>query len=169
MKKVNDICEKCGSKISFPADVITCDNCGKTYHRWCWKSVTNCKACGVVNKDYDVEWANRLDKVNNKNEEKSYATTGNGDSGMFSNIGEKLKGWARAYFVISVVVAVIAVIATFIIDLFLFPAIVGVAIGVVLSAWIVSLILYAFGEFVANSKESKIIQREILEELRKEK
>lgn len=166
---MNDICEKCGSEISFPPNAITCDNCGKTYHHWCWKSVTNCKACGADNKDFDIELAKRLDRTNNEKSENSNHIVDDKDTGMFSNIGEKLKGWARAYFVISVVIAIIAVIATFIIDLFLFPAIVGVAIGIVLSAWIMSLILYAFGELVANSKESKIIQREILEELKKEK
>lgn len=167
----NPVCEKCKNEIS-PIDVVSCPNCDKKYHSSCWMSVPNCIGCGTFNKDYMKEKINKATvniNTNVKDRSASNEKVVAMDSGMFSNIGEKLKGWARAYFVISVVIAIIAVIATFIIDLFLFPTIVGVAIGIVLSAWIMSLILYAFGELVANSKESKIIQREILEELKKEK
>ena len=88
---------------------------------------------------------------------------------MFANVGEKLKGWAKANFVLGVICGIIAAIAMMSIDdEFIIP---GLTAGImeIAAAWAFSLILYAFGELVSNSKESKKLQQKILEELKNKK
>ena len=98
------------------------------------------------------------DKVND--------TLNNEETGMFASVGDKLKKWAKANVVLGVIYGiVIAIVAVVIDDEFIFAGI-GVGIVEILAAWAFSLILYAFGELVGNSKESKKIQQEILNELK---
>ena len=93
-------------------------------------------------------------------------TLHNEDTGVFANVGEKLKSWAKINFVLGVVLGVVIAIATIAIDEEFFLVGIGAGVMEILVAWAFSLVLYAFGELVANSKESKKIQQEILDELR---
>lgn len=96
-------------------------------------------------------------------------TLNNEETGMFANVGEKLKGWAKANFVLGVIFGIITAIAMMVIgEEFIIP---GILSGVmeIAAAWAFSLILYAFGEVVSNSKESKKLQQQILDELKNKK
>ena len=101
------------------------------------------------------------DKVND--------TLNNEETGMFANVGDKLKKWAKTSFVFGVIIGIVIAIVTIVVDEDMFLAGIGAGIMEIAGAWAFSLILYAFGEMVSNSKENNIIQREILEELRKNK
>jgi hypothetical protein len=185
-------CPYCSTKVKNTDEQVNCPSCGTLYHYTCWKHFTEkCANCGLENDDYKeakrkaeerkVEEC-KLQQEQSQEETESVEENipnvvnniknkiNNEETGMFANIGDKLKGWAKASFVLGIVLGIIIAIATFFIgadDLF----IAGIGAGVIefAGAWAFSLILYAFGELVANSKESKRIQQEILNELRKNK
>ncbi len=75
---------------------------------------------------------------------------------MYDNIGEKIKGLAKAVFIIEAIAAVIAGIALVAIDedLILF-GVLTLILGPVV-AWVSSWLLYGFGELIAtNTKISR--------------
>lgn len=82
--------------------------------------------------------------------------------GIFSNPGRRIKGWAKALFVIGIVAAVISFIAMVAMDDDLFLAGLLTAGISVFAAFISSLFLYAFGELVESSQENRDINRQIL-------
>ena len=91
---------------------------------------------------------------------------------MFNNIGEKIKKLAKFLFLLIIALYVLIGICMaislgvqddgnlgLIVGVVLFPVIVGVGI---LVAWLNTIILYAFGELVDNSKKSVVLQHEII-------
>ena len=182
-------CSRCKVRI-FPSDkIVKCNDCGAVYHSRCWINYTEkCVVCGEDNNNFSNEkiqayknavdekatqeaktaenYTNTTVKYVNKNTD---YTLHSEKTGMFSNVGEKLKSWAKTHFIISVVLAVITFIMTWIIDDGYF--LVGLIAGLteIFVAWAFALILYAFGELVQNSKESKDIQQKILDELKDKK
>ena len=93
-------------------------------------------------------------------------TLNNEETGMFSDVGGKIKSLAKACFVIGIISAVVTAIILIGDDDYFLLAIVAGLLEIAAS-WAFSLILYALGELVSNSKESKNSQQEILNELRK--
>ena len=175
-------CMYCGDKITnFDIKdnfVVACPNCKKLYHKACWNLVKICGECGYenVSNSNDTSIDDSIQQETKTAEENtSYSqintnyTLNKEDTGLFADVGEKLKSWAKTNCAIGVILAVLAAISIMVIDEDLF--IMGLIVGVVgsVSAWAFSLILYAFGELVSNSKESKKIQREILNELKNKK
>lgn len=73
------------------------------------------------------------------------------EEGLYSNIGSKIKGWAKGIFVIeaifSIIIAIVLMAAG---DLGLFLGLVFIIIGP-LTAWISSWLLYAMGELVEKT------------------
>lgn len=185
-------CPRCEDKIRNGESYVECPNCKQRYHTWCWGFMKTCKNCGYENPNnlYNEEARNHQEKnqqdINLQSSPegteqpiKAYVTLNDNyvkgnvnshinyeETGMFANVGEKLKTWAKVTAVFGVISGIITVIAMLIIDEYMLLA--GVVAGVieVVSAWAMALILYAFGELVANSKESKNIQQQILDELR---
>lgn len=153
---MNHICEKCKGEITYANDVVCCPKCGKTYHKWCWKSITNCVCCGALNKDYDEELSKRLDN----------ASKNDGDSGMFSNIGEKLKGLATVITVVGIVVGIIVffVNATMDEDM-VFPGLL-LGAGIALASWVSSFALYGFGALITSTQNTERLTREMLKEIK---
>ena len=82
--------------------------------------------------------------------------------GIFSNPGRRIKGCAKALFVVEIIIAVIGGIAMIASDddMFLL-ALLTVAIGIA-AGFVTALFLYAFGELVESSQENRDINRQIL-------
>ena len=179
-------CPRCGEKIGKNDIVVECCSCKKQYHKWCWGFVEKCTICGLENEDYRItkgkaeEGENRT--TTEKSQTKEYISAratyvrenvnnqlNNEETGLFANIGEKIKAWAKRVFIIGVIFGIITFFGMFISDDNLFIPALGAGIGIALTSWTIALLLYAFGELVHNSTESKKIQQEILEELRKKK
>ena len=85
----------------------------------------------------------------------------------FNNIGEKIKGLAIAYFIISTIAQIIYGIYLW----FEFASGLGflLIIASPFLAWISSWTLYGFGQLVENSQKSAEMQEEILQELESER
>ena len=85
--------------------------------------------------------------------------------GIFSNPGRRIKGCAKALFVVEIIIAVIGGIAMIASDddMFLF-ALLTIAIGIA-AGFVTALFLYAFGELVESSQENRDINRQILHTL----
>lgn len=180
-------CSRCDETLYNDKKTAHCPKCGAGYHEYCWNFIYTCSNCGYV-KGNDIhvkrEFAQdgESQKANVQSGVKSNPHTtpiytnvsennylNNEEIGMFANVGEKLKSWAKTHFVISIVLAVLIVIITWgFNDNYFF---VGLIAGLteIFIAWAFSLILYAFGELVTNSKERKKIQQKILDELKKKK
>ena len=82
--------------------------------------------------------------------------------GIFSNPGRRIKGCAKALFVVEIMIAIIGGIAMIASDddMFLL-ALLTVAIGIA-AGFVTALFLYAFGELVESSQENRDINRQIL-------
>lgn len=162
------ICKKCKTEIS-PADLVSCPDCGRTYHSWCWESIPNCIGCGAFNKEYSKALADRLVKNNaNQNQrENSNEIIVNFDSGMFSNIGGKIETLATVVTVIGIIAGIITFILMAAIDedLFFSGLLTGGAIA--LFSWIGSFALYGFGALISSSQNTERVLREVLKEIRK--
>lgn len=186
-------CTHCEWKFKEGDMVIACPKCGALHHEKCWNTlIMNCSKCGAyttlglkyaksieeqhqqktagaqtppqpntTTSQINTEFQNFRNNVDN--------TFNNDETGMFSDIGERLKNWARTSFKFAIFLAIVTVIATLFIDAESIFIGIGAAIGLILSAWAFALLLYAFGELVSNSKESKKIQQEILNELKNKK
>ena len=190
-------CSRCKTRLFSSDKIVKCPDCGVLYHLRCWEKFTDkCVACGADNENFSDE---KIQAYKRAVEEKKFQelsekekevlnsqarqradamrlaqeninkTLNNEETGMFANVGEKLKGWAKANFVLGVIFGIITAIAMMSIDdEFIIP---GLTAGTmeIAAAWAFSLILYAFGELVSNSKESKKLQQKILEELKNKK
>ena len=187
-------CPKCKEKVRNGELITECPNCKTQYHTWCWNFIEKCSNCGFINincwqnQNVISEEDKRQQQEKQPKQEQpqqetktakeyvntavNYAQTNinntlnNEETGMFANVGEKLKSWAKANFVLGVIFGIITAIATIIIDDDLFLAAIVAGVMEIAASWAFSLILYAFGEVVSNSKESKEIQQRILDELR---
>ena len=153
-------CTLCSWVIEKDQEITCCPKCGSKYHSGCWSHLEKCYNCGAAT-------SNKLDAEHINNNIVNIAN--NKETGMFANIGEKLKDIARIITILGIVFGIITCIAFALIDeeMILVGIISGVGEAVV--AWISALIVYAFGELVQNSKESKKIQQEILNELKNKK
>ena len=181
-------CPRCKDRISTGDIIVECPNCKKQYHKWCWGFVEKCSDCGYENAEaINVSNINNNKQPNGTSQQEtktakdyintavSYAqeninnTIHSEEIGMFSNVGDKLKSWAKTHFITSVVLGVIIFITTctFGDDYILVGFLAGLT--EIFVAWAFALILYAFGELVQNSKESKDIQQKILDELKDKK
>lgn len=165
----NPVCEKCKNEIS-PIDVVSCPNCDKKYHSWCWMSVPNCIGCGTFNKDYMKEKINKATvniNTNVKDRSASNEKVVAMDSGMFSNIGGKMQGLAIIVTIIGIIAGIIVFISNIAIDeeLFFTGLLSGVAIALV--SWIGSFALYGFGALILSSQSTERLLREILKEIKK--
>ena len=180
-------CPYCKTKVKSSEQQVNCPSCGTLYHYGCWKYFTEkCAICGLENEDYKEAKRQAEERKLNKSQPqqetktaKEYVNTvvnynqininntlNNQETGMFANIGEKIKAWAKAITVIGIISGIITFFAMFLSDEDLFFAALLAGVGAAVTAYTTSLLLYAFGELVANSKESKNIQQQILDELR---
>ena len=180
-------CTLCTYKFKEDENIVVCETCGSKYHDSCWNRIVQCDKCGactplgtrVAEKQRQVEMQAQEEDTKKQETQANFSAgvhyvkdninnkLNNEETGMFANVGEKLKTWAKVTAVFGVISGIITVIAMLIIDEYMLLA--GVVAGVieVVSAWAMALILYAFGELVSNSKESKNIQQQILDELRR--
>ena len=183
-------CTHCERKIKENDNVVACPNCGALYHEKCWNTlVVNCSKCGAkaplgwkyahMIREQQAQQATyqpNTTPTQEKSEIKRIRedidnTLNNEETGMFANIGEKIKAWAKRTFVIGVILGIITFFGILIAleDAEMLFVAFGVGLGIVLTAWTTALLLYAFGELVHNSAESKKIQQEILNELKNKK
>jgi hypothetical protein len=176
-------CTQCERILKEDDELIVCNGCGLPYHANCWNRIYECRDCGCLTPNGIASRKKRIEQYQQDTKTAkehahtavNYAqgninnTLNSNETGMFANVGEKLKTWAKVTAVFGVISGIITVIAMLIIDEYMLLA--GVVAGVieVVSAWAMALILYAFGELVTNSKESKKIQQQILDELRNKK
>lgn len=168
------VCEKCKEPITHINDLVSCPECGKTYHRWCSLKISNCLGCGCFNKDFASSKVNsalpNTTITNTSGENKSnsvsvpYIST---DTGMFSNIGGKMQGLATAVTIIGIIAGIIAFISMAITDedLIFSGLLTGVAIAFV--SWIGSFALYGFGSLILSTQNTERIIREVLKEIKK--
>lgn len=187
-------CTHCEWKLKESDNVVACPNCGALYHEKCWNTlVVNCSKCGAYTA-LGVKYASVIETQKHHKEEQPTQqpkgnpstasmnnefqrirenvdnTLNNEQTGLFANIGEKIKAWAKRIFVVGVIFGIITFLAIAIDgDWDSVLAALGAGLGIVLTAWTTALLLYAFGELVHNSAESKKIQQQILEELRNKK
>lgn len=211
---MNHICKKCKGEITFANDMVCCPECGRTYHRWCWKSITNCIGCGAFNKEYAKELADRIAKNNFENgceickstvfqndavkcpdcgkvyhrhcslkvqncnvcgcpttefvKTENIACGANvvQDSGMFSNIGEKIKTLATVVTIIGIIVGAIIFISMASIDedMIFSGLLTGCAIA--LGSWIGSFALYGFGALISSTQNTERLTIELLKEVK---
>ena len=160
-------CALCSWVIEDNEKTISCQKCGSKYHAGCWSHMKKCYECGAPTSGEQAPEGENDDigYIFNKNAKGLHI----GEKGLFANIGEKLKDIARVITILGIVFGIITCVAFALIDeeMILVGIISGVGEAVV--AWISALIVYAFGELVQNSKESKKIQQEILNELKNKK
>ena len=72
---------------------------------------------------------------------------------MYGNIGGKIKGLAKAFFIVEAIVAVIAGIALMASDEnLIFFGVLSLILGPVV-AWVSSWLLYGFGELIDNTRD----------------
>ncbi len=164
------VCEKCKETISKESDLVSCPRCGKTYHRWCSLSISNCLCCDCS----AIEFSSGVTELVKNNattmdtneiiESTPYINT---DTGIFSNIGEKMKNLATFVTIIGVVVGIIVVIsmASMDEDLIYSGLLTGVAIALI--SWIGSFAIYGFGELISSSQKTERLLREVLKEIKK--
>lgn len=166
---MNHICKKCKSEISFANDIVSCPNCGRTYHKWCWKSVQNCVGCGAFNEEYSKELADRIANANTKStkSDASDEIIADMDSGMFSNIGGKMKTLATVVTIIGIIAGIITFISMASIDedLIFSGLLTGGAIALI--SWIGSFALYGFGALISSSQNTERLLSEVLKEMKK--
>lgn len=173
MKKINDlgsenmanpVCKKCKNEIS-PIDIVSCPDCGRTYHSWCWKSLTKCITCGRDNENYSKEFADGNFNPNQSNNSNEIIV--NLNSGMFSNIGGKIKTLATIVTIIGIIAGIITFISMASIDedLIFSGLLTGGAIALV--SWIGSFALYGFGALISSSQNTEKLIREVLKEMKK--
>ena len=162
-------CTLCSWVIEKDQEITCCPQCGSQYHSGCWSHLEKCYNCAVSISDKSGVEQKGDEVVHIIDEKETGLYSKKKETGMFSNIGEKLKSWARIITVLGIIIGIVMCVPFALIDeeMILIGALSGIIEAVV--AWICSLILYAFGELVQNSKESKEIQQEILEELRNKK
>ncbi len=167
------VCGKCQEPIEHINDIVTCSNCGKAYHRWCSLSISNCIDCGCSNINFvSGVTSNTTSSVATQstecnNSEQAYTHYINTETGIFSNIGEKMKTLATVVTVIGIIAGIIVFIGNIAIDgdLFFTGLLSGVAIAII--SWIGSFALYGFGTLVSSSQRTERILREILKEIKK--
>lgn len=187
-------CPRCEGKLKPGEEIKMCSKCGKEYHKWCFETMSKCSVCGELTpfglrieerkKNIETNTTNAspqstTEGAQNQNSHANVSTgvyyvqdntnnkLNNEETGMFINVSGKIKGLAKAITVIGIISGIIVSIAAmFAYGDHMILASVAMGVGVAFSAWITSLLLYAFGELVANSKESKELQQQILDELR---
>ena len=84
--------------------------------------------------------------------------------GWYTDIGKKIKGWAKTVFIVEAIVCVVgAIIMLFTAEDggMIFAAIMTAVVGPII-AWVSSWILYAFGELVDKTAANEKHMREIL-------
>ncbi len=188
-------CPHCEWKIKPGEEVKACSKCGAVFHKWCFENISKCSVCGELtpfglriearknNIEINTTNANpqsTTEATQKQNAQASFSAgvhyvqdninnkLNNEETGMFANIGEKIKAWAKAITVIGIISGIITFFAMFLSDEDLFFAALLAGVGAAITAYTTSLLLYAFGELVANSKESKEIQRQMLAELKRD-
>lgn len=175
-------CPYCDWRVQKSEEFALCPVCGAKHHASCWNYATKCYKCGNIIKDGCQEG-----QIENIEKESTSQTTeltkeyiniakeninnilNDEETGLFANVDEKLKSWAKASYGLGIICGIITAVAIIAIDGdFIIP---GILSGVmeIAAAWAFSLILYAFGEVVSNSKESKKLQQQILDELKNKK
>ena len=179
-------CTLCTYKFKEDENIVVCETCGSKYHDSCWNRIVQCDKCGactplgtrVAEKQRQVEMQAQEEDTKKQETQANFSAgvhyvkdninnkLNNEETGMFANIGEKIKAWAKAITVIGIISGIITFFAMFLSDEDLFFAALLAGVGAAVTAYTTSLLLYAFGELVANSKESKNIQQQILDELR---
>lgn len=164
------VCEKCRETISKQNDLVSCPKCGKTYHRWCSLSISNCLCCDCSTMEFSsgvtelVKNNATIIDANEKIESTPYINT---ETGMFSDIGGKLKNLATFVTIIGVIVGVIVLILMASIDenMIFSGLLTGLAIALV--SWIGSFALYGFGTLISSSQNTERLLRDVLKEIKK--
>lgn len=167
------VCEKCKETIEHINDLVSCPKCGKVYHRWCSLSILNCIDCGCSNIDFvsgitsNTASSVTTQPTKNSNSKPMYDHYINTETGMFSNIGEKMKTLAIVVTIIGIIAGIIVSISMASIDedMIFSGLLTGCAIALV--SWIGSFALYGFGTLVSSSQKTERLLREILKELKK--
>lgn len=174
---MDNICQKCKNGIS-SIDEVACSNCGATYHSWCWSRISNCVECNGYNKDFkgavrdgteNLLDENAIDKTNievtAKKTYRELPVSVKNDSGMFSNIGEKIKTFATVVTIIGIIAGTITCISMLIQEMILEGLLIGAVIA--LASWISSFTLYGFGELISTSRDILRNINKILKEIKK--
>ena len=89
------------------------------------------------------------------------------ETGMFANVGEKIKGVTAVFCVIGMIVCGLAGLLALASGAVLQGLLIG-GVGC-LACWIGSLTIYGFGEIITELKKNNELNRQLLAELRKQK
>lgn len=163
------VCEKCKEPIANANNLVSCPECGKTYHRRCSLSVSNCICCGCSNMEFESKIseavknnATEVDEIKNL-ENTPYINT---ETGMFSNIGEKLKGLATVITVIGIIMSIIVFLVNVAMDEdMIFPGLL-LGAGIALVSWIGSFAIYGFGALISSTQNTERLTKEMLKEIK---
>lgn len=161
---VGQECKVCGSDMSESDWVVACPDCNMMYHKDCWDVINECSGCGQSfnMRAVNVNKGNAVASGNITSE--SYSSN---NTGMFANIGEKIKGVATFFTVVGIIIGVIIFFAMLAIDGEMFLA--GLLIGgvVALISWVSSFMLYGFGALVSSMQKTEELLNEVLDEIKK--
>lgn len=81
--------------------------------------------------------------------------------GLYENIGQKIKNWAKWIFIVEAIAAIIGSFVMLFTDDLFAVGLLGIVIGPFI-AWVSSWLLYGFGEIVEKSADNEKNTREIL-------
>lgn len=162
------LCSKCAEPIRNDLNSLFYIKTKEEFDTLAYKIISKCKSC------FDASVTEQICKVINKRcnslgfyiDEKTLTThvkkidtvissqqkISSNSTGMFSNIGGKIKGLAKVFTWIGIIASVISGIAMMLMDddIFLFIGLIIMIAGSLLS-WISSFMLYGFGHLVENS------------------
>lgn len=146
-------CNLCKEALGM-TNTMRCPDCGKLYHQHCSLKIDKCTQCGCASAKF-IKAENII----------SHTTNYVQDSGMFANIGEKIKNLAIFITVIGIVAGIIVFIANAAMEMFLTGLLTGLAIG--LCSWIGSFAAYGFGALISSSQNTERLLSELIDTIEK--
>lgn len=157
-------CMVCGSNMTETDWIVACPDCGMPYHKECWDEIDECSRCGIQPSNVTPVNINRSESFAVSNNSASYSSN---NSGMFANIGEKIKGVATFFTIVGIVIGIIICIAMSAVDESMFWA--GLLTGgmVALVSWISSFVLYGFGALISSVQSTEELLYEVLDKIKK--
>lgn len=119
---------------------------------------------GDLENDTDADIYDDIPEFETAEKDERSESSGSGESGLFADIGKKIKGLAKWTFIVEAIAAVITGLYLGVKEdaIYLLLALFGPIV-----AWVSSWILYAFGELVDSSRENEKHTKEILEIMKK--
>ncbi len=169
------VCPKCKSWFSCPANGLPspCPNCKsklfETDIAYDELSKKTREDRAVIKEEYINAHKTEIDNAANT----SYPSdeSESAGSGMFANIGGKIKAVATVFCWIGIIASIIFAIVLFSQDnryvSTILPGILCLLLGPLLS-WLSSIALYGFGELIETNQENNRLMTELLSEVRKQ-